>query len=288
MKKTIQISPHGIFEKVEEDKSRVVQICDAAAFAAVVADWERRGRPKILLDYLHKRGEAAGWIVALRADPAEGLLGDVEYTPPGAQAVAEKLYRFPSADWLVSADGRPFQLRTVGLTNTPNIPVRPVSNSAPEAGSTQTPTQKEKPKMEAIKKKLGLPPEADEAAVEAAIQALLDQAAAAQAAATNAKAQTVAVANAARIQNSEAFIAAYCQAPEAAEAVLASLKPAAAPAADAPRRIVNSAGAQAPAQAAAAAARKFASRDEAKAALAKVPVGQRKAFFAEHASDFEA
>lgn len=285
MKKTIQISPHGIFEKVEEDKSRVAQLCDAAAFAAVVADWERRGRPKILLDYLHKRGEAAGWIVALRADPAEGLLGDVEYTPPGAQAVAEKLYRFPSADWLVSADGRPFQLRTVGLTNTPNIPVRPVSNSAPEAGN---PKQKEKPKMEAIKKLLGLPPEADEAAVEAAIQALLDKSAEAQAAATNAKAQTVAVANAARIQNSEAFIAAYCQAPEAAEAVLASLKPSAAPAAEAPRRVVNSAGAQAPAQAAAAAARKFASRDEAKAALAKVPVGQRKAFFAEHASDFEA
>lgn len=286
MKKTIQISPHGIFEKVEEDKSRVAQLCDAAAFAAVVADWERRGRPKILLDYLHKRGEAAGWIVALRADPAEGLLGDVEYTPPGAQAVAEKLYRFPSADWLVSADGRPFQLRTVGLTNTPNIPVRPVSNSAAVADE-QNPQQKEKPKMEAIKKKLGLPPEADEAAVEAAVQALLDQAAAAQAAATNAKAQTVAVANAARIQNSQAFIAAYVQAPDAVDAALAALKPPAAPAAEAPRRVVNSAGAQAPAQAAAAAARKFASKDEARAALAKVPVGQRKAFFAEHQSSFE-
>lgn len=287
MKKTIQISPHGIFEKVEEDKSRVVQLCDAAAFAAVVADWERRGRPKILLDYLHKRGEAAGWIVALRADPAEGLLGDVEYTPPGAQAVAEKLYRFPSADWMLGSDGRPFQLRTVALTNTPNIPVRPVSNSAPEAGSTQTPTQKEKPKMEAIKKLLGLPPEADEAAVEAAVQALLDKNAEAQAAATNAKAQSAAAANSARIQNSEAFVAAYVQAPDAVEAALAALKPAAAPAAPAVQRIVNSAAANAPAPALAA-ARKFASRDEAKAALAKVPVGQRKAFFAEHASDFEA
>lgn len=285
MKKTIQISPYGIFEKVEEDKSRVAQLCDAAAFAAVVADWERRGRPKILLDYLHKRGEAAGWIVALRVDPAEGLLGDVEYTPPGAQAVADKLYRYPSADWYIGADGRPFQLRTVGLTNTPNIPARPISNSAPEAGN---PKQKEKPKMEAIKKKLGLPPEADEAAVEAAVQALLDQIAAAQTAATNAKAQTVAAANAARIQNSEAFIAAYCQAPDAAEAVLAALKPSAAPAAEAPRRVVNSAGSQAPAQAAAAAARKFASRDEAKAALAKVPVGQRSKFYADHQADFEA
>lgn len=285
MKNTIQISPYGVFEKIEQNGKRFVQICDAVAFAAVVADWIQRGRPKILLDYQHHRGEAAGWFVALRADPTEGLLGDVEYTPPGAKMVAEKLYRFTSADWSCGTDGRPFSLATVALTNNPNIPVRALSNSddGTAAGNNKNPPQKENPKMEEIITLLGLPPETDEAGVVAALKALIAKNGDAEAAALKAKGEAVAVANAERIQNSADFVAAYIQAPDAVEAALKALKATPAPAAT---RVTNAAAGRPPAQVFAT-ARKFADKAEARKALAEQPVGKRQAFYHEHQAEIE-
>lgn len=283
MKSTIQISPFGVFEKIEADGKRKVQNCDAVALAAVVADWKRRGSPKILLDYLHKRGEAAGWFTALRVDPLQGLLGDCEFTPDGAKAITDGVYRFPSPDWSAGSDGRPFCLHTVGLTNTPAIPVKPILNSAGPAGESQNnKPQKENPKMEKIKTLLGLPPEADEAAVEAAVQALLNKLNDAVEASLKSKGEGVAAANADRIQNSAEFVAAYIQSPNAVEAALKALKPVAT---QMGTRIINSQATRTPAQVASV-ARKFATKAEAKTALAAQPVGSRKAFFAEHEASF--
>ena len=289
MKKTMQISPYGSYEHFEADGTRKIQVCDAVAYNAVVEDWVRRGSPRILLDYLHKRGEAAGWIDNLRVDPVEGLMGDCEYTPPGEQAVAQKLYRFPSPDWLVSpADRRPIQLLVVGLTNTPRLPVNPIINSAGGSAAGGSNPNQRKTRMDKIKMMLGLPPEADDAAVEAALQALIDANATAKADALKAKGESVAAANADRIQNSAEFVAAYVQNPDAAEAVLKTLKPM--PAAQTQQqkaeRVVNSSGARPPAQTISS-GRKFGSKAEAKKALAAQPIGTRQKFYADHRADFE-
>ena len=288
MRKTLQISPYGTFEKIEEDGSRVPQVCDAAAFAAVVAEWERRGRPQVLLDFEHKRGEAAGWFHRLWADPKDGLMGEVEYTPPGETADKNKTYRFLSADWMVGSDGRPFQLKTVGFTNTPALPVRPVSNSAGGGSAEPTSKPKQKPKMEKLKTLLGLAADADDAAVEAAVQALVDKNKAAEDAAAENSAKAAAAANAGRIQNSEAFVAAYKQSPAAAQALLDTLKPQAAPPQAAPpqaaQRVVNSAAAGAPA---AAKAPGKMTKADARAAMASQPVGKREEFYNAHKDEID-
>lgn len=290
MKKTMQISPYGVFEKIEEDGKRKIQLCDAVAFEAVVADWIERGRPRILLDYLHKRGEAAAWIDNLRVDAAEGLVGDCDYTPPGERAVfVDKIWRYPSADWWCSpTDHRPIKLETVALTNTPNIPVKPIVNSAGgSAAGGSNPNNKRNTRMDKIKTMLGLPPDADDAAVETALQALIDANASAKADALKAKGESVAAANADRIQNSAEFVAAYVQNPDAAEALLKTLKPVTTTATQTtPVRVVNSAVARPPAQPTNG-GRKFASRAEASKALAAQPVGQRQKFYADHQADFE-
>lgn len=288
MKKTMQISPYGTYEHFEADGTRKIQVCDAVAYNAVVEDWMRRGSPRILLDYLHKRGEAAGWIDNLRVDPVDGLIGDCEYTPPGEQAVAQKLYRFTSPDWLVSpTDRRPIQLLVVGLTNTPRLPVNPIINSAGGSSAGGSNPNQRITRMDKIKTMLGLPPDADDAAVEAALQTLIDANATAKAAALKAKGESVAAANADRIQNSAEFVAAYVQNPDAAEAVLKTLKPMpAAPTQQKVERVVNSAGARPPAQPIPG-GRKFASKDEAKKALAAQPVGTRQAFYNANKAEFD-
>ena len=278
-KTTMQISPHGRFEKLQEDGTRLLQVCDAQAFAAVAADWEARGRPKLLLDYDHARGRAAGWITRIWADPATGLMGDVEYTPAGAAAVEGAEYRFISADWFLGADSRPGRLNGAALTNTPNLPVKPIINSTgAKHDNSAVITQKTEGsiKMEKIKTMLGLPPEADEAAVEAAVQALLDQAKAASEAALEAEAEGVAAANAARVKNSQEFKAAYKKAPDAVKAALAALKD---PAQQLPPlRVVNAGEARPPAPVHGG----YNTPDEARKALAAQPVGNRAAFYNQH------
>lgn len=290
----IQLCPFGEFAKAHEDGTTTVQVCDEQAFRAVLTSWRQADCPKLLMDFDHdrRRTAAGGWIEALEIDPADGLVGTVRYTPEGAAAVNDRSYRFVSVDWLVGADGRPIQLRTVGMTNRQNIPVRPILNAieanpapGPAAGATQP--QGAKNNMNKIAAALGLPEDAAEDAVLAAIAELDAKAKAAEEAKLEGEAKAVALENAERIENSEAFVKAYKAGPGAVVAALAAMKkpaPVAAPEAPA-RRVTNSAAAPA---SLAAAARKFASPEAAKAALAAQPVGKRKEFFAAHASDFEA
>ena len=63
-----------------------------------------------------------GWFTALRVDPLQGLLGDCEFTPDGAKAITDGVYRFPSPDWSAGSDGRPFCLHTVGVNEHPSHP----------------------------------------------------------------------------------------------------------------------------------------------------------------------
>lgn len=283
----VQLSPYGEFIKRHADGSQTVQNCDPIAFGRVLATWVAAGRQKILFDFDHdkKRTIAAAWIIDLRVDPKEGLMGTLDFTPTGAKAVNAREYRFPSVDWDVSDDdGRPFKLRTVGMTNRNNIPVRPILNSQEgepsQNGQTQT-TRKQN--MDKIAQALGLDATATEDAVIAAIAELTAKVKAAEEAALDAEAKNAAKDNSTRVENSEEFIKAYKANPAAVKAAMAALKPVK-PAAGGSTRVTNSEDATAPAH---AAARKFPTKAAAQTALAAQPVGQRKKFFAENKAEFE-
>lgn len=284
----IQICPFGEFAKNHTDGTQSVQVCDAVGFRRVVSAWVAAGKQKILMDFDHDRIHtlAGGWIIDLRVDPADGLIAMVDFTPAGAAAVNKGEYRFVSVDWDVSdADNRPIRLRTVGMTNRKNIPVRPILNSTEGDRSPNDPNQNQrKTQMDKIAQALGLDPNAAEDAVLAAIGELVAKAKAAEEAALDSEAKSVAKDNATRIENSEEFIKTYKTNPSAVKATLATLK-AEKPAMPGTHRVTNSEEA---ADATPSTGRKFKDKESATLALAQQPVGKRREFFAAHQADFQA
>lgn len=129
----VQLAPYGDFPGVLGGRT-VRQRCDRAAFERLAGNFSG----EVLVDFEHKaeRGgdtEAAAWVQALRVDPAKGLMATFRFTDVGAEAVANRRLRFLSPVWELDAEGRPCRLVSVGLTNKPNLPVRPVLNRAPVA-----------------------------------------------------------------------------------------------------------------------------------------------------------
>ena len=180
---TVQISPIGEFEQTDAEGRLILQKVDAQALEHLAATFT----DPVLVDADHEseeggRTEALAWIEALEADPEKGLLGRFRWTDTGAAAIAAKRYRFVSPCWLVDADGRPERLLSVGLTNKPNLPSRPVLNRAAPLKKLSNTQPKEIHMDEKIKTVLGLPPEADAAAILDAIKALQEEVAAMKAA----------------------------------------------------------------------------------------------------------
>ncbi len=266
----VQLSPFGNFPGMRGDE-RVIQRCDRAAFAAVVKNF----RPEVLVDFEHHAEtggdtEAAAWVQCLRVDPVKGLLATFRFTDAGASAVANRRLRFLSPVWELDPAGRPTRLVSVGLTNKPNLPVRPVLNTRmePRAATGKPQGRGAKPHPETIRDSrftihvfntnkgttmepdtneptpaapdfrarlleiLGLGPDADDAVILQAAENLAQVAAEAQEAALNAEADAVAEENKDKIANRDAFKRLYVANRDAVRATLACLKaPAPAPAA---------------------------------------------------------
>jgi phage I-like protein len=183
-----QLAPTGEHEHPE---SGLAQVLDDTALDAIVRRFEADSRPPnfagLLVDFDHfsyspgQSSQAAGWIVALERR-ADGLWARIRWSSPGAAAVASGAYRFLSPVWL-RADTvplgenrvRPLRLDSAGLTNTPNLKgLTPLSNRA--AGvRPPNPTH-----MKLITTLMGLPADASEDALGAAITALQQRAAAAE------------------------------------------------------------------------------------------------------------
>ncbi|MBR1836847.1 MAG: hypothetical protein IJ783_06125, partial [Kiritimatiellae bacterium] len=134
----VQLAPLGDWAQTVGEK-RIVQRFDEEALSRVVENF----RGEILVDADHRSTKPDGdtsayaWVTALKADPAQGLVGTMRFTDKGAAAVNAREYRFVSVSWYLDPDGRPRELDSVALTNRPNLPVRPVVNRE-GAGETQS------------------------------------------------------------------------------------------------------------------------------------------------------
>jgi phage I-like protein len=136
---------------------------------ALIALFEKEG-VKLAVDENHstdlagKQGHsspARGWIVELQKRD-DGLYGRVEWTPEGERMVSSREYGFLSPVFLHTAS-KPFQIGKmlrVSLTNDPNLNVLKSLH-----------TKQENEMLEQLRKALGLPETADEAAVMAAVTA---------------------------------------------------------------------------------------------------------------------
>lgn len=241
----VQLCPFGNFPG---EKS--MQVCDRAAFEQLIADWRANGAKEILMDFEHQseveridsNTTAAAWISNLAIDDERGLVGDVKFTDQGAEAVSNRRLRFLSCTWYTDKAGRPTKMTTVALTNKPNIPVAPILNKGPVPGVKNVEGKKgSEMDIEKLKTALGLPAEATEEQVLAAIKEGQD--AKAKAAELQAKAEKAALekeadefaeANAKKC-NKDVLKAQYIANKDVAKALVAGIPDAPA----APQRVLN-------------------------------------------------
>lgn len=189
---------------------QIVQVLDNAAMQAIASagvpeeglpiDADHRGVPGVAEV---PDTAAAGWVreLALFDDGAGNmqLAGRIEWTPPGLELVAGRVYkhfstvyRLDSTELAAPLGGnryRPLVLLGLALTNNPNnrLGQRPITNGHPDnlppaTGVGENPNKNENQDMnelEDIKKALGLDPEATAADCVAAIEAIKGEAAAA-------------------------------------------------------------------------------------------------------------
>ena len=195
----VQLAPFGDFPLHDglREHAGFIQHCDKAAFDAVVAAYGAGGRKDILVDFDHAselggKTAAAAWLGALRVDPEQGLMGTMTFTNEGAEAVGGKTYRYLSVCWHCQDDGRPDELYSVGLTNRPNLPVRPVVNRE-GGGAPADPAANKKGNTDMDQKiltALGLGPDATVDDAVAKIGALAKEASDAKAAKADQEAET--------------------------------------------------------------------------------------------------
>lgn len=220
----VQLCPFGEYQGQQR-----LQVCDRQAFEQVIADWREGGAKEILMDFEHKSEvdkidsdtRAAAWIANLAIDDERGLVGDLKFTDEGADAVANRRLRFLSPVWPLDEEGRPTHLKSVALTNTPNIPVAPVLNKA-QPGEVNVEDTKENENMDKIKEALGLAPEASEEDVLNAVTALVQKNKDAEAAALEKEADEFAEANKAKL-DPKVCKAQYIANKEACKALVAAI-----------------------------------------------------------------
>lgn len=273
----VLLCPYGDFPKGE-----TVQVCDSKAFANLVAAWDADGKKEILCDFEHASEveridsdtKAAAWISNLQVTD-EGLVGDLKFTDLGAEAVSNRRLRFLSPVWTLDGENRPETLKSVALTNKPNIKGKPVLNKE----DNLEPTKKENPNMDKIKAALGLAPETSDeevaakvAELKAANEALNKEKEDAEAARKDAEAEAFAEEHK-ECANKEDIKRLYLANKEETVKLFASLKKPEAP----KQQILNKEGAKEPKML------NKATRE----AMSALPPAQRAAFYQEHAAEID-
>lgn len=241
----VLLAPWGTYPQYDpKTKKTVQQVVDRIAAEALEAAFS--GEVLVDADHSSANGgstEALAWITRLFATE-NGVSATFKWTDRGAEAVSGRRYRFVSPEWTVDESGRPDRLVACALTNKPNIPGDPILNSSAGGGSAEPKPNNETSNMDKLKQMLGLAPDADDAAVEAAVQALLDENASLKETAQNAEAEKFAEENEDKCDK-ETLRNAYLQNPEVARSIVQNMK-ATAPAPAARKTVCNSAAARAP------------------------------------------
>lgn len=218
----VMLAPWGSHPKWDDEKEEWVdQLLDEEAGSRLVAAFG--GEVLVDADHSSENGgstEAQAWIVELDDRP-DGLWALFRWTDKGAEAVSGRRWRFVSPAWTVDADGRPDRLVSCALTNRPNIPAKPILNSA-AGGSGEHP--KGNPAMEELKKALGLAPDAADADALAAVQALQAEIASLKEAQLNAEAETFADEHKDKVQDKAVLANAYRKDPELAKKLVLNMK----------------------------------------------------------------
>lgn len=279
----VQICPVGDFPNGDRE-----QHCTLEALENVARQWKEDGEKEILVDFEHNSEaggtsdtSAAAWVTNLRVDGERGLVGDFKLTDVGAEAISNRRLRFLSVAWLVNKETRePMVIRSIALTNKPNIPVAPVLNRA-EAGGNNV-EEKKGPNMDKLKEALGLPADATEDMILAAAQEgtkAKEEVAELKANAEKAKledeAEKFAEENKAKCDK-EVLKAQYIANKEVAVALVAAIpeaKPTVA------QKILNK-GSSAPAD-------KVLNKDDARAQMAALPAGKRAEFYMNHKAEID-
>lgn len=182
----------GILKLSNGKEVKVIQRIDAAAISAIANNFH----DKLLVDFEHRSSlpdgdsTAAAWLTKVDARP-DGIWGLFDFSDLGKTAVENKRYRFLSPELDVDAGNvskegdtvRPVALRSVGLTNRPNLKtLTPLSNkesvnNQPGVAEAAMPDQRKGTQMKELITALGLPENAETPAVLNAVQALQTQAA---------------------------------------------------------------------------------------------------------------
>lgn len=159
----IQLLPAG--PNIKGRDGRKFALPDARA----VVEAFRKDQKDIPIDFEHATeikapaGEpapAAGWIVELDVRADGSLWGRVDWNGRGKEALASREYRYISPAFL-HRNGTIIQIVSAGLTNRPNLTMTALNGA-----------QKEEENMDKLRKMLGLPENATEEQVAAAITAL--------------------------------------------------------------------------------------------------------------------
>ena len=280
----VQICPVGDFPNGGRE-----QHCTLEAFENVVATWKKLGSKEILVDFEHKceaggtsDTSAAAWATNLRVDNKLGLVADFKMTDLGAEAVSNRRLRFLSVAWFVNKETHePMVIRSIALTNKPNIPVAPVLNREP-SGVVNV-EEKKGPNMDKIKEALGLSPDATDeeilAAIEEAKKAKEEAAelkANAEKAALDAEAEKFAEENKAKCDKA-VLKAQYIANKEVAKALVAAIPTPKAPA----QTILNKGTSDAPKVALTL------NKEDARAQMASLPAEKRAEFYQNHKAEID-
>ena len=285
----VQLVPPGDWPQWDEKGKRFEQKCDEKTFQTLLENFS--GEVLVDADHASEREgardtKAYAWIQALSVDDSGALCGAFRWTDIGAEAVSNRRYRFVSVCWACEEEGkgelRPVKLVSVALTNTPNIPAKPILNQQESAGGASADPQ-ETPDMEELKTLLGLPPEAGEAEIVAAVKALREQVAAANEEKEEAEAESFAEENKDKVKDAAALAAAYRKDKALAREMVANFA-APAPAKAAKAAEVETAATRLLQNRAPVGPGAGLTREQAREKLASLPHAEQAAFYREHAA----
>ena len=183
--KLVKIIPKGTFAPTDGRTDHGVPAWTlTAALAADLMAALSASATDIVVDYEHaslkaaeegRENPAAGWISRYEWDDSQGLMAEISWTAKAAQMIADKAYRYLSPVLLYNARGEVKGLHSVALTNTPALDGMALAALSKQINPDQQ-TEGTRMNKEALIKLLGLAADADEQAINAALQALQQKA----------------------------------------------------------------------------------------------------------------